>query len=545
MGVFPGFGVWINQKSQQPPKAESKRSENVESKSVSQDTNNAPTKEKNAYYDKDHEKQQDQLWHDAQKKHPWYDAPPKVKVTTKNGICHMNIEMIVGLTPDGVYELFTNPETGAFFDKDKWRDLIEMGGFPEFGVWINQNTQQPLKAESKRSENVNKSESVSEKGNTNQDLYFDKDEELKQGKLWRIAEKKHRWYDAPPRVKVTTKDGICHMKIELTMGLPPETVYELFTNPNNGPFFDMDKFGRQLLKNKSRKVFKKDGPREIAETEKTLAWEFLWWSGALPINLTVDENKKDLTTKYMKEKMMFMKVFEGSYKVEPIYVDSERLSMSVFPGFGSWINQNTQQPSKAESKSPDESNNVWAVDPKYYDLAEVRKESKLWRAAEKKHPWSDAPARIKENKSTKVLKKDGPRQTTEVEKALTWNFLWWSGDIPIHLIIEENHKNLTAKYKANKLMLMKVLEGSWKVEPDYVDQELLCKARLPKSREEYKRCSGGQGKVGSKVTMEQRFQPSSLLSLPPVSWFIRGITIKTTKTLLEDLRKAGATYRRI
>ncbi|CAA7036038.1 unnamed protein product [Microthlaspi erraticum] len=256
--------------------------------------------------------------------------------------------------------------------------------------------------------------------------------------------------------------------------------------------------------------------------------------------------------------------------------------------FGGWINLNSEQPLQAESKSP-ESNHVFAVDPKYYDLAEVRKESKLWRAAEKKHPWYDAPAKVEtkkgichmnmhftiglppeavyemftnpnnlpffredkagrqllENKSTKVLKKDGPRQTTEVEKALTWNFLGDSGSIPIHLIFDENHQNLSAKYTTKKFKFMKVLEGSWKVEPEYVDQERLCKTRLPKSRQEYRICSGGQGKVGSKVTMEQRFQPSSLLNLPPVSWLIRWITIKTTKNLLDDLRKAGATYRRV
>ncbi|XP_023644790.1 uncharacterized protein LOC17899399 isoform X3 [Capsella rubella] len=217
--------------------------------------------------------------------------------------------------------------------------------------------------------------------------------------------------------------------------------------------------------------------------------------------------------------------------------------MNVIPRFSGWINQNVEEP-RDESKSSS-SNSVWAVDPNYYNLAEVKKESKLWRAAEKKHPWHDAPARVKENKSTKVLKKDGPRQTTEVEKALSWNFLGCSGDIPIHLIIHENHKNLTAKYTTKKMMLMKVFEGSWKVEPDFVDQERLCKPRLPKTREEYKRCSGGKGKVGSKVTMEQIFQPSSPLNLPPVSWIIRGITIKTTKNLLEDLRKAGTSLRQV
>ncbi|EFH69554.1 hypothetical protein ARALYDRAFT_889903 [Arabidopsis lyrata subsp. lyrata] len=84
---------------------------------------------------------------------------------------------------------------------------------------------------------------------------------------------------------------------------------------------------------------------------------------------------------------------------------------------------------------------------------------------------------------------------------------------------------------------MKVFEGSWKVEPLYVDSERLCNQREPKCREKYKRCSRGKGRIASKVTMEHIFQPSSLLNLPPFSWIIRGYTIKTTKILLEDLRK--------
>lgn len=49
--------------------------------------------------------------------------------------------------------------------------------------------------------------------------------------------------------------------------------------------------------NKSRKVLKKDGPREIAETEKAVALDFLWWSGSIPLTLIVDENQKDLTVR--------------------------------------------------------------------------------------------------------------------------------------------------------------------------------------------------------------------------------------------------------
>ncbi|KFK44445.1 hypothetical protein AALP_AA1G257400 [Arabis alpina] len=87
------------------------------------------------------------------------------------------------------------------------------------------------------------------------------------------------------------------------------------------------------------------------------------------------------------------------------------------------------------------------------------------------------------------------------------------------------------------MMFMKVFEGSFKVEPIYVDQKRLCKHMVPKTQKEYKKCSGGQGKIASKVVMDQYFQPYPLLNLPPFSWYIREKTIKTTKNLLESLQK--------
>ncbi|CDY54286.1 hypothetical protein HID58_075577 [Brassica napus] len=268
-----------------------------------------------------------------------------------------------------------------------------MGGFPGFGVWMNQNTQQPLKTGSMRSED-DKSKLVSPKESNNMELYHDSEEEDKQIKLWNVAERKHPWYDPPPKVKVTTKRGICHMNIEFTLGVTPLAAFENLRKPMS---LSIDMSARQLLKNKSRKLLKKDGPREIVETENTVAFDFLWWSRAFPIKLIVDENIKDLTAKYKKEKMMFMKVFEGSYKVEPIFVDSERL----------------------------------------------------------------------------------------------------------------------------------------------------CKHRLPKTREEYKKCSGGQGKVASKVIMNQYFQPFPPFNLPPFSWYINRITIRTTKTLLQMIQLSTATFREL
>lgn len=48
-----------------------------------------------------------------------------------------------------------------------------------------------------------------------------------------------------------------------------------------------------MKENKSRKVLMKDGPRQIARLEKAVTWDFLWWCGAFPFTLIVDENQKD------------------------------------------------------------------------------------------------------------------------------------------------------------------------------------------------------------------------------------------------------------
>ncbi|VYS53708.1 unnamed protein product [Arabidopsis thaliana] len=219
--------------------------------------------------------------------------------------------------------------------------------------------------------------------------------------------------------------------------------------------------------------------------------------------------------------------------------------MGGFTGFGGLINQNIQQPRKAAAKSKIHENvksgsvsekdtNIqepwyWDpdVDPKLKaeykkNHSHVNRQARLWSGPNNKHPWYDAPATVK---------------ITRMKKTLRYKLLGRSIAIPIHLIIDENHKNLTAKYKKEKMMYMKVFEGRWKVEPLYADQERLCKSRSRINEEEYKKCSDGKGRIGSKVTMEQIFQPCSLLNVPPISWFIREITIKTIKNLLEDLRQ--------
>ncbi|EOA37516.1 hypothetical protein CARUB_v10011702mg [Capsella rubella] len=270
-----------------------------------------------------------------------------------------------------------------------------MGIFAGFGSWISQNNEQPRKAEANRSENVeSKSESEIDNDNNEHDKmkkYYDEDEMKIQDQLWIDGEKKHRWHDHPPKVKVTTKKGLCHMKIELTLGFQPDKVFGLITDPSSKGSFFLD----PPLGGKSRKVLMEDGPRQIAKVGKTVEWKFLGRSFAIPISVIVDENRKELTAKYKKKRMVLMKVFKGSYKVEPLYVDSERL----------------------------------------------------------------------------------------------------------------------------------------------------CKNIEPKSPEEYKRCSCGKGRIASKVTINQYFQPYPPFNLPPLSWYICSVTIKNTKTALKTLQTWGISIR--
>ncbi|XP_033132544.1 uncharacterized protein LOC103835657 isoform X1 [Brassica rapa] len=278
-----------------------------------------------------------------------------------------------------------------------------MGVFPGFGSWISKNSQQPLKAKSKGSENV-ESKLVSEKDTNsnapankkkNRKEHYDEKEERIQHILWHEEEKKHPWQNPPPKVKVTTKKGVYHMNLEMTIGAAPELTYLWLIDSWGSHFYD-EKKRRDLMKNISIKVLTEDGPRRVIKVEKAVVYDFF--------------------------------------------------SLTSIP-------------------------------------------------------------------------------------------------IPLHLIVEENEQDLTGKYKKEKVMLMKVFEGNYKLEPVYVDQERLCKKRLPKSQEEYKKCSGGQGNIATKLIINQYFEPYPPFNLPPLSWYIRGNTIKTSKNLLNALQDTAKIIR--
>ncbi|GLJ21247.1 hypothetical protein SUGI_0389910 [Cryptomeria japonica] len=141
---------------------------------------------------------------------------------------------------------------------------------------------------------------------------------------------------------------------------------------------------------------------------------------------------------------------------------------------------------------------------------------------------------IKEVTYRKVLEDDGYRQLVEVEQAAMWRFLWWSGTIAVRVYVDQDRRNHIVRFHLAKEGFMKKFEGRWKLEPIFVDEEV-CTISKPSTLEEYELCSRGKGRVASLIKLEQLVQPA-LLPPPPISWYVRGITARTTEMLVEDLQ---------
>lgn len=140
---------------------------------------------------------------------------------------------------------------------------------------------------------------------------------------------------------------------------------------------------------------------------------------------------------------------------------------------------------------------------------------------------------IQEVLSRKVLLNEGSRQVVELEQAAIWRFLFWSGTISVHVMVDQNRDDYSMKFTQVKPGFMKRFEGSWKVEPILLDEKL-CDPCKPKSLSEYMSCTQGNGRIASKVTLQQLIEPA-IVPPPPISWYLRGITTRTTEMLISDL----------
>lgn len=97
------------------------------------------------------------------------------------------------------------------------------------------------------------------------------------------------------------------------------------------------------------------------------------------------------------------------------------------------------------------------------------------------------------------------------------------------------------KFKQVKTGFMKRFEGCWVIEPLFVDEKL-CFPFQPKTWEDYHSCTRGKGRIASMVSLEQLIQPA-IVPPPPISWYLRGITARTTEMLIHDLLAEAARIR--
>ncbi|CAN4087531.1 unnamed protein product [Withania somnifera] len=170
--------------------------------------------------------------------------------------------------------------------------------------------------------------------------------------------------------------------------------------------------------------------------------------------------------------------------------------------------------------------------------ADKEKQLQSW----KENPsWDDPPPYVKEVLSRKVLVDEGSRQVVELEQAAMWRFLWWSGTISVHVLVDQNREDYTMNFKQVKTGFMKKFEGRWKVEPLLVDEDL-CHPFKPKTLTDYISYTKGKGRIGSTVSLDQLIQPA-IVPPPPISWYLRGITAKTTEMIITDLVTEAAKIR--
>eukprot|EP00246_Nothoceros_aenigmaticus_P004235 TRINITY_DN15687_c0_g1_i1.p1 TRINITY_DN15687_c0_g1~~TRINITY_DN15687_c0_g1_i1.p1 ORF type:complete len:323 (+),score=53.47 TRINITY_DN15687_c0_g1_i1:226-1194(+) len=123
-----------------------------------------------------------------------------------------------------------------------------------------------------------------------------------------------------------------------------------------------------------------------------------------------------------------------------------------------------------------------------------------------------------------VLEDGEDRQLVEMEQVAIWRFLWMSGTLNVRLLVDQDRRSHTVKYRLSQEGFMKKFEGSWKIEPVFVDLDdtSVSSASTP-------------GRVASLVKLHQDLQPA-LVPPPPISWYVRGITAKATERLLLDLQ---------
>ncbi|KAH7276813.1 hypothetical protein KP509_39G023000 [Ceratopteris richardii] len=111
----------------------------------------------------------------------------------------------------------------------------------------------------------------------------------------------------------------------LKIGVPPDAVYNIITDPENKRVF------KNIKEVTYRNILEDDGHRQLVEIEQSAIWRFLCFSGTLSVHLYVDQDRQSHTLKYHLAKEGFMKKFEGTWEVKPVYVDAPHCGLLQNP----------------------------------------------------------------------------------------------------------------------------------------------------------------------------------------------------------------------
>lgn len=107
--------------------------------------------------------------------------------------------------------------------------------------------------------------------------------------------------------------------------MPPDALFDIVTDPENKRVF------KNIKKVTYRKVLEDEGHRQLVEVEQLAIWRFLCFSGTFSIRVFVDQNRHTHSLKFHLAKEGFMKRFEGTWDVRPVYVDSPHCEVVASP----------------------------------------------------------------------------------------------------------------------------------------------------------------------------------------------------------------------
>eukprot|EP00898_Chlorokybus_atmophyticus_P006492 jgi/Chlat1/6844/Chrsp51S06530 len=117
-------------------------------------------------------------------------------------------------------------------------------------------------------------------------------------------------------------------------------------------------------------------------------------------------------------------------------------------------------------------------------------------------------------KYRRLLEKKGPdHEVYEISQVARWKFLVFSGTFDVKLLVDQDKTNYTLKFWLQQAGFMNKFNGSWSI------------SDVP-----------GYDRSVSQVLLEQSLQPA-LVPPPPLDGYVRSITAKVTKELIQDFQK--------